>query len=313
MPNGPIGLVCHTGTSWHLPNCAVEYPLSLSTSASGALVLGTQRALARRRRRRLGDAPHPYRVMIAARSATPPATAHTAPSCENACSATRRPASRSNVGVKHGPPERAGGTEACVIDEHDQHVRRALRRPQRPDRRKRRVGTLFASYVATQAAARRESAGSRASAGRCRAWWPLSVSRLRTQSLSCGPAAHRLNRMTLLSRAHAPWADAPPVMPSGTRAGRPEASAPEPSAPVWSSHNPGDALRRGPSARVRRSSPKPRAGGSPGTSPAAGVRRFAVELLGQEPEHRLCRARVRSSAWLGWARFRSSKGSRARS
>ena len=37
---GPIGLVCHTGTSWHLPNCAVEYPFSFSISASGAAVLG---------------------------------------------------------------------------------------------------------------------------------------------------------------------------------------------------------------------------------------------------------------------------------
>src|SRR6187200_2363238 len=37
---GPIGLVCQTGTSWHLPNCAVEYPFSRSVSASGAQVLG---------------------------------------------------------------------------------------------------------------------------------------------------------------------------------------------------------------------------------------------------------------------------------
>ena len=40
MSNGPIGLVCQTGTSWHLPNWPVEYPLSLSTSASGAFVFG---------------------------------------------------------------------------------------------------------------------------------------------------------------------------------------------------------------------------------------------------------------------------------
>jgi hypothetical protein len=38
--NGPIGLVSHTGTSWHLPNCTVAYPLSLSVSANGAAVLG---------------------------------------------------------------------------------------------------------------------------------------------------------------------------------------------------------------------------------------------------------------------------------
>src|ERR1700722_19770378 len=39
--NGPTGLVSHTGTSWHLPNCAVEYPLSFSVRASGEIVLGS--------------------------------------------------------------------------------------------------------------------------------------------------------------------------------------------------------------------------------------------------------------------------------
>jgi hypothetical protein len=37
---GPIGLDCHTGTSWHLPNCAVEYPFRRRVCASGAHVLG---------------------------------------------------------------------------------------------------------------------------------------------------------------------------------------------------------------------------------------------------------------------------------
>src|SRR3954451_9347444 len=35
-----MGLVFHTGTSWHFPNCAVENPFSFSVSASGAAVLG---------------------------------------------------------------------------------------------------------------------------------------------------------------------------------------------------------------------------------------------------------------------------------
>src|SRR6478609_9859177 len=35
-----MGVVSKTGTSWHFPNCAVEYPLSLRVSASGAQVLG---------------------------------------------------------------------------------------------------------------------------------------------------------------------------------------------------------------------------------------------------------------------------------
>jgi hypothetical protein len=35
-----MGLVCHCGTSWHFPNCAVEYPFNLSVSASGAQLFG---------------------------------------------------------------------------------------------------------------------------------------------------------------------------------------------------------------------------------------------------------------------------------
>src|SRR3954464_3373405 len=35
-----MGVDSKTGTSWHFPNCAVEYPLSVSTSASGAQVFG---------------------------------------------------------------------------------------------------------------------------------------------------------------------------------------------------------------------------------------------------------------------------------
>jgi hypothetical protein len=38
--NGPCGLISHSGTSWHLPNWAVAYPLSRRVSASGAQVLG---------------------------------------------------------------------------------------------------------------------------------------------------------------------------------------------------------------------------------------------------------------------------------
>ncbi len=38
--NGPIGLVSHTGTSWHLPKAAVEKPLSRRISATGAAVSG---------------------------------------------------------------------------------------------------------------------------------------------------------------------------------------------------------------------------------------------------------------------------------
>jgi hypothetical protein len=35
-----MGEDCHTGTSWHLPNWAVEYPFSFRVIASGAFVFG---------------------------------------------------------------------------------------------------------------------------------------------------------------------------------------------------------------------------------------------------------------------------------
>src|SRR6478609_3692866 len=35
-----MGDDCQTGTSWHLPNCAVEYPFSFSVNANGAFVFG---------------------------------------------------------------------------------------------------------------------------------------------------------------------------------------------------------------------------------------------------------------------------------
>ena len=38
--NGPTGLASHTGTSWHLPMCAVAYPFNRRVSANGAHVLG---------------------------------------------------------------------------------------------------------------------------------------------------------------------------------------------------------------------------------------------------------------------------------
>ena len=58
--NGPIGLVCHTGTSWHLPNWAVRVavePQGLGQRGGG---VRAHRAVARRRGGDLGDA-HPCR------------------------------------------------------------------------------------------------------------------------------------------------------------------------------------------------------------------------------------------------------------
>src|SRR3954454_24506142 len=40
-----MGEDCQTGTSWHLPNCAVEYPFSFNVIASGALVFGRSELL----------------------------------------------------------------------------------------------------------------------------------------------------------------------------------------------------------------------------------------------------------------------------
>ena len=43
--NGPMGEDCQTGTSWHLPNCAVEYPFNLRLVATGAFVFGRRELL----------------------------------------------------------------------------------------------------------------------------------------------------------------------------------------------------------------------------------------------------------------------------
>src|SRR6478735_4082762 len=40
-----MGEDCHTGTSWHFPNWAVEYPFSLRVIASGAFVFGRKELL----------------------------------------------------------------------------------------------------------------------------------------------------------------------------------------------------------------------------------------------------------------------------
>ena len=63
-----------------------------------------QRAVARRRGRRLGDPAHPHRMVVAARQQRLPASARTAPSCGSGCSAARRrPAARRSA-CAHGPP-----------------------------------------------------------------------------------------------------------------------------------------------------------------------------------------------------------------
>ena len=51
-------------------------------------------------------------------------------------------ASRSAVGVWHGPPNALDAPKPDVVEQDDQHVRRALGRQQRLDRRERRVRVL---------------------------------------------------------------------------------------------------------------------------------------------------------------------------
>src|SRR6478735_12505523 len=99
-----MGEDCHTGTSWHLPNCAVEYPLSLRVMASGAFVFG--------RTELLPGADVAVSVML------PMPTEWWLRPVRSACRVGAQsavvwkrlyfsppPAKRSAVGVAHGPPK----------------------------------------------------------------------------------------------------------------------------------------------------------------------------------------------------------------
>ena len=104
-------------------------------------VVGPHRAVPRRRGRDLGDATHADAVVVATR--------------EQGCSGRRTQRCRVEPGVAQTlagqpvegrglgrTPERAGGTEAAVIDQHDQHVRCGAGGPQRHDRWERRIRIL---------------------------------------------------------------------------------------------------------------------------------------------------------------------------
>ena len=99
------------------------------------------RVVARRGRRDLGDAAHPDRVVVAAAQQRRPRRRAQRRRVEAVeLQAARREPLR--VRRRARPAERARRAEPDVVDQDDQHVRRARRRPQLLDRRERRVRIL---------------------------------------------------------------------------------------------------------------------------------------------------------------------------
>ena len=101
--NGPIGDDCHTGTSWHFPNWAVEYPFNFKVTANGALVLGRSELFPGADVAVSVMLPIPTEWWLRPDSIAARVGAHNAVVWKRLY---RRPpaASRSAVGVRHGPP-----------------------------------------------------------------------------------------------------------------------------------------------------------------------------------------------------------------
>src|SRR3954464_7886880 len=98
-----MGEDCHTGTSWHLPNCAVEYPLSLSVIARGALVLGRSELLPGAEVAVSVMLPIPTEWWLRPVSSACRVGAHRAV-VWNRLKVRPPAARRSALGVRHGPP-----------------------------------------------------------------------------------------------------------------------------------------------------------------------------------------------------------------
>src|SRR3954454_13966382 len=98
-----MGEDCQTGTSWHLPNCAVEYPFSLSVIASGALVFGRTELLPGAEVAVSVMLPMPTEWWLRPVSRAWRVGAHRAV-VWTGLSRNPAAASRSAVGVRHGPP-----------------------------------------------------------------------------------------------------------------------------------------------------------------------------------------------------------------
>ena len=116
-------------------------PVQLQGHRQRRLGVRSQRAVARGRRRGLGDAAHPDRVVVAAGE-----------QCLPGGSAQRSGVEPVVLQAAGGQPlgsrgaartaERTRCPEPHVVQQHDQHVRGALGRQQRLDRRVRRVRVL---------------------------------------------------------------------------------------------------------------------------------------------------------------------------
>ena len=115
--------------------------IELERHGERRLVLRQHRGVAGRRGRDLADAAHVHRMVIAPgeqRLARGRAERGRVKAVE------LQPVRRQPLGVRRGdgPAEGARGAKPAVVDQHDQHVGRALGRPQRLDRRELRVRIL---------------------------------------------------------------------------------------------------------------------------------------------------------------------------
>ncbi len=121
-----MGLVSQTGTSWHLPNCAVRVAVELERLGERRAGVGTYRVVAGRRGGDLGDAAHADGVMVAPGQHAPARVG------EHSAVVWKRlylqPVVRQPLGGRRlaGAAERAGGAEAHVVEQDDQDVGRAL-------------------------------------------------------------------------------------------------------------------------------------------------------------------------------------------
>src|SRR6185312_10137979 len=98
-----MGDDCHTGTSWHLPNCAVEYPFSFNVIASGAFVFGRNELFPGADVAVSVMLPIPTEWWLRPLSIAARVGAHSAV-VWNRLYLSPPPANRSAVGVRHGPP-----------------------------------------------------------------------------------------------------------------------------------------------------------------------------------------------------------------
>ena len=120
QPEGAHGLFFQTGTSWHFPNWAVLYPLSLSFG-QGRHRLGPDRAIARRRGRDLGDAAHPDAVVVASAQQRGTGRGTQRRGMEAGELQTLRGQPLESWGGT-GAAKRARGAEPDIVDEDDEDV-----------------------------------------------------------------------------------------------------------------------------------------------------------------------------------------------